>query len=415
LNTDVIIIGAGIVGLTTALALSQNMPRLQIVILDTAQAPDFSAKKNQQVSAISQASQQIFAQLDIWNNMELHALSPCHFMEIWEEKENSRIHFSAKASGLPVLAYIVRNHLLQKMLLQKIAEKKEITLLYSAAPSVLSIKENQIELTTTHSEINSAKTSEKKWHAQLLIGADGAHSFVRQAGNFLIKKKSYAQHAIVATVKTTISHQCTAFQRFLTTGPLAFLPLADPHLSSIVWSIDDENNKETDSAQMLFSLAEFEKEKFAQLLSQKIENKLGAMSLISEPCFFPLQKIWSGQLVQHRIALVGDAAHVIHPLAGQGLNLGIADAAGLARIVADANLRGRDWGALHTLRKYERDRKAHIIAMMTAMDFFHAVFSGSSPVLLRKWVSKGMNCVNQFALLKKMLTQAAVTGSFGMI
>ena len=233
--------------------------------------------------------------------------------------------------------------------------------------------------------------------APLVVGADGSRSMVRRAMGIGWVRESYRQQAIVCTVATELAHRQTAWQCFLPTGPLAFLPLADGNCS-IVWSLDEAE------AEAVIAL---DPPDFATRLEQAFEYRLGAVTLASERAVFPLGHGHVEHYVREGLALVGDAAHNIHPLAGQGANLGIMDAACLAEVIAHALRSHRQWSEVHTLRKYERSRKGENRIMEISMSGFKHLFGNRNP-LLTEIRNIGLNLVDDAGPVKKMLIKHAL-------
>jgi len=234
-------------------------------------------------------------------------------------------------------------------------------------------------------------------YGKLLIGADGCESMVRQAARIDFQRKSYDQLGVVATVTSEQPHDKTARQCFLPSGPLAFLPLADGRCS-IVWTLDEDKAKE---------IMELDDDDFSRRLEQAFEFKLGAVTSVSARAAFPLTHGHANSYVQDGLALIGDAAHIIHPLAGQGANLGIMDASCLATVIHSALEKGRQWNALHTLRRYERQRKGDNLAMEASMSGFKSLF-GSDNSVLTSVRNIGLNLVDHLPLLKHQLIQHAL-------
>jgi 2-octaprenylphenol hydroxylase len=229
------------------------------------------------------------------------------------------------------------------------------------------------------------------------VGADGRDSRVRTFAGIGVHGWAYDQQAIVATVRTAGPHEDTAWQRFLPGGPLAFLPLWDGR-SSIVWSAPAAQTE---------ALMALDEAAFAQELTIAIDGRLGEVLDVGPRGAFPLGLMQVDAYVAPRIALVGDAAHTIHPLAGQGVNLGLLDAAALAEVVGAAASQGRDPGGLSTLRRYERWRKGHNLAMALAMDGLKRLFGVNwTPVRLAR--SLGLNLTDRAALLKRLFMRQAM-------
>jgi 2-polyprenylphenol 6-hydroxylase len=233
--------------------------------------------------------------------------------------------------------------------------------------------------------------------ARLIVGADGARSTVRSALGLTAEVASYRQSAIVANVATERPHQCTAWQRFLGRGTLALLPLAGGS-SSIVWSAD---------AEVASALLDASPEEFATELARQSEGVLGAAQLLTERSSFPLQRLAAHRYTAHRAALIGDAAHVVHPLAGQGVNLGLLDAATLAQVIGGASAQGEDPGAERALRRYERWRKSETQLMALAIDAFDRFLAhGSGPLSLL--AQRGLAWVDRSPQIKRVFIARAL-------
>jgi 2-octaprenylphenol hydroxylase len=257
----------------------------------------------------------------------------------------------------------------------------------AAELSALTIGEDEVRVQTSAGPLT----------AQLVIGADGAQSAVRAAAGINVELSGYHQTAIVAVVATEKPHENTAWQRFLQTGTLAFLPLSDG-TSSIVWSADDELAK---------SLLAMAPDAFASALTGALDHALGATRLVSDRASFPLRKLAAEHYVTHRCALIGDAAHVVHPLAGQGVNMGLLDAAALAQLLIGGRREREDPGALRVLRRYERWRKTETHTLATAIDTFDRLLAhGTAPVA--KLAQRGLGWVNRSAEAKRVFIRRAL-------
>jgi 2-octaprenylphenol hydroxylase len=253
----------------------------------------------------------------------------------------------------------------------------------------------QMRIDSAH--VNLHSTGGDELNARLVVGADGAQSSVRASAGLSARTHDYRQLAIVATVRTARSHEHTAWQRFLRTGPLALLPLFNGH-SSIVWSVDQAPARE------LLDLSEAQ---FNARLTAASDAVLGDASLVSERVSFPLRSLAAQSYFAPRCVLIGDAAHVIHPLAGQGANLGLLDAAALCEALADAVAEGEDVGALRVLRRYEQQRRTHNRMMDAAMSVFHTGFAapaGPGAVL----INTALGVVNRSGALKRLFVQRAL-------
>ncbi len=297
--------------------------------------------------------------------------------------------FDAADVGEPNLGYILENRLLQQALLQAFTAAGGQ--LIPAALESLAITGAGVRLRTAAGELA----------ARLVVGADGAHSRVREAAGLTAASGAYEQLAIIANVATAEPHQLTAWQRFMKDGTLAFLPLADG-TSSIVWSVDAAR------APALLSATDAE---FARALDRGSDLALGATRLVSARRSFVLQRLAAPRYVAQRVALIGDAAHVVHPLAGQGVNLGLLDAAALAQLLGEAVARREDVGALGVLRAYERWRKSEVAVMATAIDAFDRLLAhGTGPVA--RLAQAGLAAVNRSQELRRFFIRRAlgVTG-----
>ncbi len=391
LHSDIAIIGSGIVGATTALALAKQNPHLQITLIDAkpishqwqADAIDF------RVSAISLASERIFRHLNCWKDIQAKRISPYQKMVVWDEMSSGDIQFDRAKLGVPALGYIIEDSVIRTSLIAQLAELNNLQMLDTM--QLVALKKNV-------TDVDIIFADQSTHHTALLIGADGANSWVRDQLQISFKTWDYQQTAIVATVKTTETHQHTAWQRFLKTGPLAFLPLSDSHTCSIVWSAIHERAAE---------LMQLSDEEFSIQLTEAFGFKLGNVVSVSKRYSFPLRMRHVKHYVAERIALVGDAAHTIHPLAGQGVNLGLLDAACLTEVITHAVKNKKEFASLPVLRRYERWRKADNFTMLASVDVLKNVFiQQSQPVRMMRGL--GLTCVNRMELIKKLLAGYAL-------
>lgn len=340
------------------------------------------------VSAITIASRRIFQSLGVWDAIQSQRAATFTQMHVWEQQSGAAIHFDGEQIGEDLLGYIVENRVMQYALLEKIRAADNITFLHpSRLENYTYQADGRVQLQLDN---NSSCT------CQLLIGADGNQSHVRSLAGIETHGWKYQQSAIVATVKTEKPHAHTAWQCFLEHGPLAFLPLAD-NSCSIVWSTLP------DRAAQLLAMSETE---FEQALADAFEHRLGDVSLQGERAAFPLQLQYVDQYVKPGVALIGDAAHSIHPLAGQGVNLGLLDAACLADTIGDALALGKPVGAYPVLRRYERWRKGDNLGMMFMMDAFKRLFTTRSTPLKRLRDS-GIRITNSLDPVKALIMQSA--------
>jgi 2-octaprenylphenol hydroxylase len=310
-------------------------------------------------------------------------------MRIWHESiapsSADVLVFDAADVGEPNLGYIAESRALQSALLAAFAEAGGH--IEPAPLSALAIGEEDVQVSTPHGTLR----------ARLVVGADGAQSPLRAAAGLTVDMRTYGQTAIVANVSTERAHESTAWQRFMRDGTLAFLPLADG-TSSIVWSADDARAA---------GLASLSDAAFAAELDRASDSALGSTQLLSERLSFPLMRLAAQRYVAQRVALIGDAAHVVHPLAGQGVNLGLLDAAALAQQVMAAVAAREDPGALRVLRSYERWRKSEVAAMATSIDIFDRLLAhGAGP--LARLAQRGLAWVNASQELRRFFIRRAL-------
>lgn len=395
---DVIIVGGGMVGACMACALvnetftnrgTARTPLRIALIEGTEFQPDWPADSfDLRVSAISRATQNIFSAIGAWPVMVDERVSPYRAMHVWDATGDGVIHFDSADIGEPELGHIIENRVILKGLLDVIRQHENIDYLCPQRPMQLEQHPGHMLLT-----LESGKTLAGK----LIIGADGANSWVREQAGIKTQQTPYHQKAVVTTVKTEHHHQETAWQRFLPSGPLAFLPLTHGY-SSIVWSTDDSKAD---------ALLELDDAQFKLQLQDALANQLGSIVFCDKRAAFALRSQHADHYVQPRIALIGDAAHTIHPLAGQGVNLGFADAASLAQVLIEARSRHKDFGTQSVLRRYERWRRGNNMAMLSAMTGFKNLFGNNLPVL-REARNVGLNITNQFTPFKNGLIRHAM-------
>jgi 2-octaprenylphenol hydroxylase len=385
---DVVIVGSGVVGATTALALAKNT-QLRIAILD-ANEIQFDWNENvcdHRVSAISLASKNIFKNLQVWDVIASKRISSYTAMHVWDEKNASEIHFDCKEVGESALGYIIEDNVVRISLVSALKQYPHVDFIFPK--KLISFCETVEGLKL---ELDGAQIITK-----LLIAADGANSRVRELMDSQLKEYDYGHTAIVATLQTEFSNQATAWQRFLKTGPLAFLPLQEKHTSSIVWSASHDYAKE---------LLAMNDARFCEQL-EKSFYKLGRIDSVGTRYHFPLRMRHVKHYVQSRVALIGDAAHTIHPLLGQGVNLGLLDAACLVEVLLDSIKKHRDFSGFSVLRRYERWRKSDNLAMLTSAEMFKKMFATDN-AMLEQMRNVGMNFTNHTAIIKNFFTNYAL-------
>ena len=385
---DVLIVGGGMVGTTLACALKDSGMKIGLIEANPPVDIRGDDPMDLRVSAITRASQQIFTALGAWPGMEARRISPFREMQVWDAGGEGSIHFDAAELGEDALGHIIENAVVQRALWEALQVGGGVELLCPASVSALQREQDGIRC---HLQDG------RELRTRLLVGADGAQSSVRHFARVQARGWPYDQQALVATVVTEHSHRETAWQRFLPNGPLAFLPLHDGR-SSIVWSTTPQQARQL--------LAEDE-DSFCRQLELAFAATLGRIESCGARAAFPLRLQYVDSYVQSGLALIGDAAHTVHPLAGQGVNLGILDAASLAEVLLEARTQGKDIAALKVLRRYERWRKGHNLMMMAAMDGFKRLF-GATWEPLRWMRNAGLNLTDALPPMKQLIMNHAM-------
>ena len=386
LKIDIAIVGGGMVGATLACALSQSDYRVTLIEPHQPTAPKVGDPFDLRVSALSVASENILRKLGAWSIMEQHRVHAYREMFVWDAGGVGSIHFDAADMGRPHLGHIVENSVIQSALWQQLKKSTNCQIITGQ-------KVTQLELRNACARLSLDDGAQIE--AQLVVAADGVNSHMREMAGIAVSSKSYAQKGIVATIKTELSHQETAWQRFLPTGPLAFLPLSE-NTASIVWSLD------TPEADRLMAL---EAKQFQQELATAFECRLGDVELLSERQSFPFKRQHAETYVLPRFALVGDAAHAIHPLAGQGVNLGLLDVATLAEELCSK--RCKNPGNIKDLKRFQRRRIGDNLATLMSMSGFKNVF-GSEDKMITAVRNMGLDVANKIPLVKKHFMQQAM-------
>ena len=392
---DILVVGGGMVGAAFALAMAGRGRRIAVVEARPPARDWPLGEIDLRVSALSRASQRMLQRLGVWSRILELGCSPYRQMHVWDAVGGGAIHFDSADLGQADLGHIVENRVIQLALWEALEGLGEIDLLCPTAVTALERGASSSRVSLTDGRVLEAR---------LVVGADGRDSRVRALAGISTAGWEYDQRAIVANVQPAHWHQETAWQRFLPTGPLALLPLADGRCS-IVWSAASERATEL----MAMSDADF-----SHALTHDSEARLGRLEITGPRAAVSLRLEHAKQYVQDGLALIGDAAHAIHPLAGQGVNLGFLDAAELAAAIEQAATRGRRIGGLRTLRRYERARRGENWLMLAAMDAFKRVFSNDSQPLatLR---SLGLRTTDRAAPLKQLfMTRALGLGALDL-
>lgn len=408
-RVDVVIVGGGLVGATMACLLQDTA--LKVALVDKGSWPGPSGATREgfdpRVSALTSASKACLGDLGLWSRIEDQRCCPYQEMTVWDADGTGHIHFSAADLNEPELGTIVENTVVLGVLRERLAEaaKETENMRVYTGQAVASLLLPKVLPQAGASE-RALLTTDKglRIETDLVIAADGAGSPLRSMAGFRTREWDYGHTALVTTVRTELPHRHTAWQRFMDTGPLAFLPLSpasgsdEQHYSSIVWSLLPER------AEALMALADAD---FCRELGFSFEHRLGAIEWADKRYSFPLRQRHAVDYVQPGIALIGDAAHTIHPLAGQGVNLGILDAQALAANLKQAVAGGRCPGDLTVLKRYQRARIGHNLGMMGVMEGFKHLFASQSLPL--RWLrNMGMSGVDRVTVVKNQLARRAM-------
>ncbi|VFP83391.1 FAD-dependent monooxygenase [Candidatus Erwinia haradaeae] len=389
---DIVISGGGIIGLAIACGL-QNIG-LHILIVERKQLKlplknKMPLPDPERFSALNIASKYFFQNLGIWQQILDLCANEFNGVEVWDIDSFGKIHFNPKQQSIQEpLGYIVSNQKCHDILLQHTQVFGDVTICTSATLQNISFKKNNAIIILDNG--NTLTT-------RLIIAADGTHSWLRQYFKIPSSFWKYRHHALVATIRTEKPHQEIAYQVFHSNSILAVLPLSNPYLSSIVWSLPPEQACFFQQASEIL---------FNQHLSIHFDLCLGVCQLVSKRQTLPLTGCYAHHLVAHRLTLVGDAAHTIHPLIGQGLNIGLMDAAELVGTIRRIQNQGGDIGQYDNLRSYERSRKYSSFLALTGAQGFYIIFNGNNigKKLLRNSLLK---LTNHIPAVKSCLLQHA--------
>ncbi|WP_206484214.1 FAD-dependent oxidoreductase [Thalassotalea sp. G2M2-11] len=376
-NFDCVIIGGGMVGAASALSLAEQ--GLKVAVIERTAPKEFSHDQafDLRVSAISLASQHLLEQLGAWPLLSQWRVCPYRRLGVWE-LESLYTEFSAQEIGQSHLGHIIENRLIQLALWQQIAQQPNIHLLCPESLTGFEQTEHQVKVSLSNRDINT----------KLLIAADGANSQVRKLANIGVTGWDYQQSCLLINVETSLSQQDITWQQFTPTGPMAMLPMPGQH-ASLVWY----HNKAT-----VAQLSQLSHSQLQQQVHQHFPSKLHTISVVNKASF-PLTRRHANQYRNNRVLLLGDAAHTINPLAGQGVNLGFKDVKALQTLIAKAIGEGKCWHSPEVLRQYEQSRRADNLLMMSTMDALYAGFSHPSPVV-KLMRNAGLTLANNIPLLK---------------
>ena len=393
-SADVLIIGAGIAGLSLATALGRQ--GFSVAVIDGASRPEVPKPGKElqdwdlRVSALTPASIAFLAEIGVWRDASTHRAAPYDCMRVWDASGSGSIVFDAGEADASSLGHIVENREILKALLQCAQALPCVELCWGHALETMS---------SAGSGWLATCSTGREFHTALAIGADGAQSKARQLLGMPTREWSYAQTAIVATVGLVHGHAATCWQVFLESGPLAMLPLADPLKVAIVWSLDDAAHRQ---------IAALSDEAFVDALNRAIGPTGPVSEAVGSRASFPLSQRHALEYCDESFALVADAAHNIHPLAGQGINLGLSDVAVLTQELVAARDGGLTLSSSVPLRRYQRRRKTENLAMMAAMEGFKRGFGTLNPLTVLGR-NLGLNVVDRQGWLKRWFMRQAIS------
>lgn len=377
---DVLVAGGGAVGAALALALARE--RFDVVLVDgRAPAPCDTADVDPRVFAVSPASAAFLTRLGAWGRIAALRVSPYRRMRVWEQGAADELSFDAALVGEPQLGHIVEERALRAGLWATLEAEPAVR---RACPARV------VRCEPGGGDSRVELDDGTRWRARLVVAADGAQSALREGARLDVDSMPYGERAVVAHVRTERPHEATAWQRFTPAGPLALLPLVDGRVS-VVWSLRDARAT---------SMLALDDAAFVDAITDASGARLGRVQATSPRAAFPLRMQLARHYAASRLALVGDAAHTVHPLAGQGLNLGLLDAAALSEVLAAAAAAREDLGAPAVLARYERWRRGEVARAAHAFGLLDGLFRsdfGPLPLLRRA----GMGLVQRIGPLKR--------------
>ena len=402
---QLVIVGAGLVGASLALQVAPKLAEqgMRLALVEASGEPDgYSGPVfDPRVVALTAASLTQLESLGLWRQVSAERVCPYRDMEVWDGEASGEIAFHARQLGCEQLGHIVENSLLVRHLRQALSYQSAVDWFQPAR-----LEDYQPADAQTPARIRL--DDGRQLSADLLVAADGAHSRLRSLAGFAVREWAYGQKAIVTSVRTQRPHDYKARQRFMRTGPLAFLPLRwhsgeadqdwDCHYSSIVWSADSA---------LADNLVALNDDAFCARLTRDFEARLGRVEACDQRHAIPLYQRHARHYVHPGVALVGDAAHSIHPLAGQGVNLGLKDVMALAGQLTRGLERGLPLSEPSLLRRYQRERLGDNLGMMAVMETFKRLFGSRSP----EWIwlrNEGLRRVNTLPLIKNTLARKAM-------
>ncbi|SEW15303.1 FAD-dependent oxidoreductase [Luteibacter sp. 329MFSha] len=383
---DVAVVGGGMVGAAAALALARA--GFSVALVDAREPASWAAadEVDLRVVGLAPSSIVLLDELGVWNAIRTARASAYDRMVVWDAENGATIRFDAADEGRDVLGYIVENGLVQATLWHAL-DDAGVRRIVPGEVVAYAMREDRAQLDLADGQVVSAR---------LVVAADGAASPLREMVGIGTHGRDYAQRAVVAHVSTARPHERTAWQRFLPSGPLAFLPLDDGR-SSIVWSLPDAEAKR---------MLALDDDAFRDALGVASDFRLGPILSVSRRAAFPLRLKLADRYEVGRLVLLGDAAHAVHPLAGQGVNLGLRDVAELRATLVDARASGRDFAATHVLRRYARRRRSADGLDAWSFDALARVYGWrAAPLVAAR--GAGVRLLDAFGPLKRRLARHA--------
>ena len=357
-SLDIIVAGGGMVGMAVANALAQSDFKVAVIENKKPQSFDISQDYDLRVSAVTLETVDFLKNIDVWDSVIETRICPLKAMRVWEESGFGDVTFDAKTIEEDNIGYIIENRILQLALWEKAESDANIKIFCPETHTNIHVDNDQVEVTLSNGD---------KIYSKLLVGADGARSSIREQFSFGVKSKQYDQSCLVANASVVNNSQNITWQRFTPSGPQAYLPL-DDNTGSIVWY---------DSAEAIQSYVDLSNEDLSKKIMREFPREIGKV-IITDKASFPIFKQHVEKYVLDNVTLIGDSAHVINPLAGQGVNLGFQDAECLSRILNAARDKTKNWASSRAMIKYERERYFHNSAMMNLMNVFYYGFSNDN-------------------------------------
>ena len=395
---DVLICGGGMTGAGLASVLAQQ--GLSVAVFEAQRPPEFDLSQacDLRISALSPQTQSVLERSDAWRILQSMRTCPYRRMRAWEMQGFGDLTFDAAQVQANELGHIVENRVTQLALWQALQDMPLVTMLCPQKPVRTYRLGDQVHVVTEAGD---------EYTGKLLVAADGGNSMVRQQFGIGVNRSQYQQACLVVSVNTELGQQDITWQRFTATGPQAFLPLPGQH-GSVVWY------HHADEVRRLHGLSNAD---LGTEIMRQFPEQLGSIEVLDKG-YFNLQKQHAQDYVQDGLALIGDAAHMINPLAGQGVNLGFQDIACLDEVIAKARAQGQDWWRSEVLEDYQQQRRWANRLMMQSMDAFYHGFSNEQNAL--KWLRNGVLAVANLTPIKRQVVRYAmgmqdVTSSIGKV